>query len=212
MRKVLVLLWATWGALVVTAVGETYVVRPDGTGDFPTIQAAVDAVVDGDVIELGSGVFTGTGNRDVSYRGKAITIRSQSGAESCTIDCGGGPGPNNHRAFAFEKGEGAGSVLDAVTITNGYQMYGGGVWCNGASPLICNCVFVGNVAASWGNGGALISWGGPHPTVIGCQFIDNAAGYAGGAVCACESGDAIMVLAECTFAGNRATHGAGLGT
>jgi hypothetical protein len=30
----------------------TYLVTPDGTGDYPTIQLAVDAVVDGDIIEL----------------------------------------------------------------------------------------------------------------------------------------------------------------
>ena len=28
----------------------TYVVAPDGSGDFPTIQAAIDATVNGDVI------------------------------------------------------------------------------------------------------------------------------------------------------------------
>jgi len=35
----------------------TYVVTPDGTGDFPTIQAAIDAAVTGDVIQLTDGVF-----------------------------------------------------------------------------------------------------------------------------------------------------------
>ena len=41
----------------------TYLVNPEGTGDFPTIQAAIDAVVDGDIIELNDGTFTGDGNR-----------------------------------------------------------------------------------------------------------------------------------------------------
>jgi hypothetical protein len=204
--------WGMGAILAMPALGTTYVVNPDGTGDFPTIQAAVDAVVNGDVIELGSGVFTGAGNRDVSYHGKAITIRSQGGPEGCTIDCEGGPGSNNHRAFAFENDEGPESVLDGVTIRNGYQMYGGGVWCNGASPVIQNCVFVNNRTSSYGNGGALTSWGGPHPSVTRCWFIDNVAGYAGGAVCACESGDATMMLTECTFVRNRAVLGGGVGT
>jgi hypothetical protein len=48
------------------ASAETYVVSPDGSGDFPTIQTAIDAVVDGDIVQLTDGVFTGEGNRDLS--------------------------------------------------------------------------------------------------------------------------------------------------
>ena len=72
------------------AFGTIYTVNPDGTGDFPTILAAVIGVVDGDVIELTDGTFVGDGNRDVSYLGKAITIRSASGnAAACILDCEG---------------------------------------------------------------------------------------------------------------------------
>jgi pectin methylesterase-like acyl-CoA thioesterase len=35
---------------------DVFVVSPDGSGDFPTIQAAVDAASDGDDIELTDGV------------------------------------------------------------------------------------------------------------------------------------------------------------
>ncbi|MCK4305987.1 MAG: hypothetical protein KAY24_17240, partial [Candidatus Eisenbacteria sp.] len=72
------------------AVAETYTVQPDGAGDYPTIQAAIDAVVDGDVIELTDGNFYGDGNRDLDYLGKAITVRSQSGIQlGSIIDCEG---------------------------------------------------------------------------------------------------------------------------
>jgi len=56
-----------------------YVVNPQGTGDCPTIQAAVDAVMDGDIIELTDGTFTGDGNRDIDFLGKAIIVCSQLG-------------------------------------------------------------------------------------------------------------------------------------
>lgn len=203
-------LWITAAVLTGSAAAATYVVNPDGTGDFPTIQAAVDGVVDGDVIELGNGVFTGTGNRDVSYRGKVITIRSQGGAEACTIDCGGGPG-SYHRAFAFVSGEGPGALLEGVTIRNGYRTYGGGVLCDGSSPLIRDCVFASNTACNDGDGGALYSGGAPHPTVIGCLFASNVAVLFGGAVCACTYMGETMMLKQCTFAGNRASQGGGLG-
>ena len=51
-------------------------VRADGTGDYPTIQAAIDAAINGDEIVLERGTYTGRGNRDLDYNGKAITIRS----------------------------------------------------------------------------------------------------------------------------------------
>jgi hypothetical protein len=74
-----VLIWA------VVASGATHVVRPDGGGDFPTIQAAVHAAVDGDVVELTNGTFAGTGNRDIDLLGRALTVRSQSGdPAACT--------------------------------------------------------------------------------------------------------------------------------
>ncbi len=34
------------------SVADTFIVRPDGTGDYATIQAAVIASLDGDIIEL----------------------------------------------------------------------------------------------------------------------------------------------------------------
>lgn len=74
----------------------TYEVRPDGTGDFPTIQAAVNAAANGDVIELSDGTFTGPGNRDINMLGKVLTVASQGGDPApCIIDFEG------MRAFAI---------------------------------------------------------------------------------------------------------------
>jgi len=79
---VVLLLTASW-----TAQAETYLVLPDGSGDFPTIQAAVNAAVDGDVIELADGTFTGDGNLDLEFQGKTITVRSASG-DPTSVVCG----------------------------------------------------------------------------------------------------------------------------
>lgn len=81
----------------------TYVVSPDGPGDYPTIQAAVDAVVDYDVIELADGTFTGDGNRDIEVPAKNITIRSEGGDPmSCIVDCQGSARAE-HRGFHFTR-------------------------------------------------------------------------------------------------------------
>jgi hypothetical protein len=198
----------------VAAWADTYVVRPDETGDFPTIQAAVDAAVDGDIIELVDGTFSGEGNCDIEYLGKAITIRSQSGdPETCVIDCGGTE-TEPHRGFCFCNGEGLDSVLEGVTITNGYApLYpfgssrtAGAIHFNGCSGTVENCVFSDNLAPD--SGGAVMIWNGAAPVFTDCLFIRNEVqGFASGAV---GGGFSINPTFErCTFIDNSSTGGSG---
>lgn len=91
-------------------------VLPDGTGDVPTIQDAVDAATGGDEILLGDGAFTGPGNRDISFGGKELTVRSASGeAAACVIDLASGV----ERAFLFTGADGPAAVVRDLTITGG---------------------------------------------------------------------------------------------
>ncbi len=128
----------------------TWNVLPDGTGDYPTIPAVVDGSVDGDVIELASGIFTGPGNTDVNTNGLAITIRSAFGsATDETIDCQDSSA-DPHRGFTVASGEGPGTVIEGFPITGGYG-YPGGIpsagavlVANSSQPTIRDCVFVDN--------------------------------------------------------------------
>ena len=64
------------GLIVLTlspAIATTWLVLPDGSGDFPTLLDAVAGAAAGDVIELGNGVFAGDGNRDIEV-GQALTL------------------------------------------------------------------------------------------------------------------------------------------
>jgi len=135
----------------------TYVVRPDGTGDFQTIQAAIDAAVSGDFIELSDGTFEGDGNRDIDYLGKSITVRSQSGQPGrCIIDCEGSP-TTPRRGFVMEDVNGSGAALEGVTVLHGYTRVsslghgGGAVFCHSSVASLSNCVFSSCGARS--NGG-----------------------------------------------------------
>ena len=153
---------------------ETYAVHPDGTGDFPTIRAALLAVVDGDVIELTDGVFSGAHNRNNYFYGKAITLKSQSGnPEACTIDCGG-----RSRAFNFVDDEGPGTVIRGIALINGVAGYGGAILCSSTSPTLQNLILRHN---SGGHGGALHCWD-ASPSVTGCLFEENTSSGLGGAI------------------------------
>src|SRR5512140_630920 len=58
MRSMMCVLLGVLVTFPTVLVARTIVVRPDGSGDYPTIQAAVDAAApSGDVIQLASGTF-----------------------------------------------------------------------------------------------------------------------------------------------------------
>jgi hypothetical protein len=191
-------------ALPATASGTVHVVNPDGSGDFATIQAAINASTHGDTILLTDGIFTGEGNRDLNYWGRAITICSESGdPESCVIDCQGDDA-SPHRGCRFCFGEGPGSRLQAVTIRNGYAHdYGSGRGgaleiCSGSSPTISNCVFADN-QATWG--GAISCLDHCSPDIIACIFSRNFARYSAGAIDLVDQ--CLPVISYCTFWANQ---------
>jgi hypothetical protein len=164
-------------------------------GDFATIQAAIDAARGGDVIEVAPGTYSGTGNRDIDFRGKAITVRSTNGAAGTIIDCGATSGQNSHRGFYFHSGEGADSVLSGFTIRGGRVFgtqvpssasgwtrsashpVGGGIYCEFSSPTIANCIITDCGAEI---GGGIGSVGGA-PTISNCTVRDCVAGGFGSA-------------------------------
>lgn len=187
-------------------------VSPDGTGDYPTIQTAVDAALTGDIVELADGVFTGAGNHDIDYRGKAITVRSRNDdPEACVIDCAASQG-DPHRGVHFHTGETPAARLEGVTVRNGYMPYanggGGAIYCRSlASPTLENCVFENNYGDY---GGALKATTQGHVTLIGCRLRLNASGggsYKGGGIYA-SSCD--ITATDCIFEGNHAESGGGL--
>jgi hypothetical protein len=150
------------------ACAEIYVVCPDGTGDFPNIQAAINAAHDGDVIVLTEGTFSGPGNNEILFQGKAITVTSEIRGKS-TVDYGG-----SEYAFSFDNGEGPDCILDGVVITNHHSADGHmAIFCRNATPSISWCTlrectsFFG--AISVGEDG----W----PTVANCTLYENQVGF-----------------------------------
>jgi len=175
---------------------DTLRVAPDGAGEYATIQAAVDAAGDGDLILLADGRFAGDGNRDIRMPGLDVTVRSESGnAARCTLDCGGGE--EYHWGFLFVDGESPEARLEHLTLRGAFGISGGGVVCGGSSPTIADCVFESNEATL---GAALSCVSGADPLVLRCGFRGNRA-EAGGAVW-CQ--DASPSFEECVFEDNDA--------
>lgn len=112
--------------------------------DQPTIQSGIDAARDGDTVLVADGIYRGEGNVNIDFKGKQITVKSQNGAETTTINC---RWTENTRGFIFQNGETHDSVLDGFSIKNGVHDLGGGIYCKNASPTIKNCVIAWNKAA-----------------------------------------------------------------
>jgi len=185
----------------------TWHVSPDGSGDFPTIQAAIDASADGDVIALSDGIFSGAGNRDLDFGGRAITVESSSGhPDACVIDCEGSES-DPHRGVLFRSGESSATRLEGITIRNGYVTgdeedgMGAGILCVGASPVLHDLRIERNRAH---NGGGIACRHGASPEIRRCRFEGNRAivnydGDGGGLHCFDASNPDVS---ECVFVDN----------
>ena len=165
------------------ASGEVIRVNNDGPADFSTIQAGIDAASDGDVVLVAPGVYTGDGNRDIDFKGKAITVRSERGPETCIIQCGGrypvyGPPrsiePEYHRGFYFRCHEDANSIVQGFTVTQGVEAQSGGAFYSvESSPTIRDCIIAGNAARAGGGIAASLS----DIRVENCIITENIASF-----------------------------------
>ena len=79
--------------------------------DQPTIQSGIYVATDGDTVLIADGTYTGPGNYNINFNGKAITVKSVNGPDSCIIDC-----QQWGREFLFYSGEVGTSVQEGLTI------------------------------------------------------------------------------------------------
>jgi hypothetical protein len=85
---------------------------------FDAIQEGIDAASGGDTVLVLDGTYTGVGNREIEFKGKAITVRSQNGPTNCIVDL---QGTVRKPGFVFDDAEDPNSILDGFTITNLYD-------------------------------------------------------------------------------------------
>jgi len=121
-------------------------------GEYPTMQAGIDAAAEGDTVLVADGTYTGGGNRDLDFGGVNMVVMSENGPEVTSIDCEG-DSLDSHRGFYFHSGEDSTAVVQGFTIRNGYaagpwpKFVGGGIRCDNSSPTIVGNTITENGSA-----------------------------------------------------------------
>ncbi len=189
---------------------------PDNHG---SIQAAIDASVDGDTVIVRPGTYV----ENIIFNGKAITLQSEQGPEVTVID-----GDRDGSVVVFRNSEGLDTVLDGFTIRDGsiggifcgagvsptitgnivtdnYGEWGGGIECwEHSSPLIADNTITSNTADR--SGGGIYCDDTSSPQISGNTIVDNSAEVGGGIF---SISDATSLIANNTISGNSAGHGGG---
>ncbi len=179
--------------------------------DYSTIQAAIDAAANRDTVVVRNGNWTGLGNRDLDFKGKAITVRSDKGPSYCIIDC-----EDSGRAFYFHNGETQSSVVQGFTIKNGNAWRGGAIYCERSDPLITDCVITSNeVNEQWAYGAGIYT-DAASPTIRRCTITSNeipSGLWRMGAGVYCDGGAPVIVdsaIRENAISGPNWCYGAGI--
>ncbi|MDH3782575.1 MAG: right-handed parallel beta-helix repeat-containing protein [Desulfobulbaceae bacterium] len=134
-------------------------------GDYPTIQAAINASKNGDTVIVADDTYNEKIIFPPDADNKTISLISENGAEVTVIDGTGKSGS----VVTFP--ENSNSTLDGFTITNGSTSGNGGGILIGAnsSPTIENCIITGNEAFAGGG----ISCGNSSAPFITNSIIQN---------------------------------------
>jgi len=111
--------------LVIPCSAAVIVVDRGGSGDYQTIQQALNESQDGDVIVVKPGRYA----EQVGFNGRRVTVRSEDPDDPAVVEATIIAADSGHSVF-FDFGEGATSVLEGFMITER------GIFCAGSSPTI----------------------------------------------------------------------------
>lgn len=189
MKKLLMVCCILWTAGLFgacPAAAATWNVKVDGSGDFPTIQAAVDAAGAGDEILIHPGVYTWANQGTESEYGMVyfargvggFTIRGVGGAGSTIWDAQG----QGRVIFLIAYNT---LTIEGITIKGGEapgfsgDFNGGGIWAHLCYVDFIDCVITGN-SARYAAGGGMWCGGVSAMQFVNCEFSFNFAEVGGG--------------------------------
>ena len=200
------LLLNTAFALTLTAMlaqplhAETPDVCTTGECEFSSVQAAIDASEDGDIINIAPGVYKIV--QTIDTKGKAVTIRGSVDPVTykllTALD-----GQGMQRVLTCINEEGPDTVFEYLVIQNGYVPGNGGGMYSTGSPTLTACRFLNNSAE--GDGGGMYN-DENSPVITRCAFEQNASGHFGGGMYNDESAPTLIA---CAFTANSAAENGG---
>ncbi|MHC4154416.1 MAG: right-handed parallel beta-helix repeat-containing protein [Planctomycetota bacterium] len=171
-------------------------------GQYPTVQAAIDAAVDGDTIIVAPGTYY----ENTDFGEKSITLTSADPNDPNTVAATILDANGSGRVVTFPDtdAQDVECMLSGFTITGGNSPGGGGIYSPGENRTITitDCVITGNTAEE---GGGIFDYEN-HLQLLNCTFIQNSTSGRGGGMVS-ERGQAN--LTDCTFNGNSAAHDGG---
>ena len=150
--------------------------------DYSTIQSAIDASNDGDIITVDANIYY----ENINFNGKNISLIGDN-RETTIID-----GSQLNSVVRFENGENETTLISNFTIQNGRkgaqhdggfhwpENYGGGIFCKSSSPTISNCIVSNNSAVDGGGAGIFIH--SSSSPVLNDVIITNNIGVHGGGI------------------------------
>ena len=176
---------------------DTITVCLDGSCDFTSPVAAVDAAVEGNTIEIAAGTYLL--ESPLSLYGKNLMIRGAVDASGRPTTVLNGQNATYHvNALHLT----AATVIENLVLTNGRSTQNGAIYMFGCQgTTIRNCSVRGNQRGAIGLNGSNV-------TMIGCEIVDNAAGpgtSAGGGVYVAGT----ISLIDCVVSGNAASFSGG---
>jgi hypothetical protein len=192
MNRSLLLLVLLVASSAPTTSAETWLIKPNGTGDAQHISAGVDSCMPGDTLLLDTGTFNGPNNRQITVN-KSIVICSVGGPLVTTIHC-----QRSGMAFDFDGAQN--SALKGITIAWSWTQPGEEAPVlirSGASLEVSNCVF--HDGRSLAVGAIRCDDAVSSLDVSNCEFRDNFGGTSCGAV---FSFGALTNVRDCWFESN----------
>lgn len=177
-------------------VPSTFSVCVDGSGDYSTIQDAIDDVPSGAIVSVCAGVYA----EKLSVNGKALALVSADGIGAAVLDGGGAD-----RILLVEAVPAPGLSLTGFTLQDGASTYNGGaIYAEDSILTLVDNSFVGNTAA--GDGAGLFARD-SQVRAIDNSFEANVATFNGGGAELENCGGRLMGN---SFVGNEADDGGGL--
>jgi hypothetical protein len=172
--------------------------------EFSTIESAILAAGQGDLISVAPGTYTLTAPIDPSAKPLIIRGAVDKQGRPITILSGG----DTTRVIRCVSGEGPGTRFENLVLRDGYaQSRGGAVQLEASSPSFLNCIITESNSTSRGGGISLFR---SSPTLTNCVVSRNTATEDGGGFSAYL--DCNPVLESCVIEDNRALQsGAGGG-